>query len=494
MEIILIYERESNMRKLIVLLLTLAICMSFAACGGGSTPEEGTDTADSPVAETANGLVTKLMTLEYESNVWILDEESVTDSEDYCCATLQIPDPEDSDSYMVNVDISVSITEPYNFREDLVNCGFDQYEYAENNAYDLVKVGGVDCIKYEGENWGKSTVKYFGRAEAENATVEVNIASEDISDSRIAKLLEGLKFTLTDIGHEDGPWEWEGEPYSAENTSVSANSFTVEANWLPIKDYISTFESFDHGVAAVGNTVYILTDGTLKQYSYDGTALNFECDIELPEDDYDVIWKTSDGTLWLSGSMNDLITLKDGKVTATYKDLDTVAVSPDGSRGVSYFTSNECQLLSFNGGSFTSSDIKFDEVDTLSYVRLDNDMIYICGYSADESGHKVFIYNYSGELQKVLCDAEGEALGSITYIAESTNGYIGFDGNMRDVILWDNEGAVIDVVEDSELFGTNYPWFCGSDMMDDSSIITVLTEDRADKSAMELVAYIVKVF
>ncbi len=482
------------MKKFLALLLAVFMLVTLVACTGDKSPSNEPDTADKPVAPSGDGLTTALFTLEYDKNVWIFDEEELSDDEDYCYANLQILDPDDPEYYLINVEISASIEDPYDFREDLVYYGFDQYEYAEKYSYELVKVGGVDCLKYEGESWGETTVKYLGRAESEGATVEVEISAEDVSDSRIEALLEGLNFTLADVGNEDGPWEWEGEPFSAEDASVTVGSFTVDSKWIPINEYISTFETFDHAVAAVGNTVYILTDGTLKQYTFDGSALNFEKDIELEEDDYEVILKTTDGSLWLTGGMNDLIRIKDGAVAETYEDLDTMAVSPDGSWGISYYVSNECKKVTFNGGSASASDVVFSEMDSVSYVSVDNDTIYACGNAADESGHKVFIYNEDGVLQKTLCDAEGEGMGSITYFTKTSNGYLAFDGNMRTVMLWAPDGSFIAELEDSNLFGTNYPWFCGSDMMDDGSIITVMTDERADRSAEELVAFIVKGF
>ncbi len=483
------------MKKLLALLLTAFMLISLMGCSGGkSGPADDSDTPDKPVKADGDSLTTELFTLSFDKDVWSFDEEEASDGEEYCSANLQVLDPDDPEYYLINVDIVAEIDEPYDFREDMVYYGFDQYEYAENGSYELVDIGGVDCLKYEGESWGDAMVKYLGRDESAGATVEVTINADDAEDSRIAALLEGLEFTLTDVGNEDGPWEWEGEPFSAEDASVTAGSFTVETKWLPINEYISTYETFEHGVAAVGNTVYILTEGVLKQYAYDGSALSFEKDIELPEDDYDVIQKTSDGSLWLTGSMNDLIRIKDGTVTETYGDLDTVALSPDGSWGISYFTSNECQIVTFSGSSAAAEDIILAELDMVSYVKVDNDAFYVCGSAADESGHKVFIYNKDGVLQNTLCDGEGEGMGSITYFTKTANGYIAFDGNIRTVFLWAPDGSFIAELDDTDLFGTDYPWFCGSDMMEDGSIITVMTDERADRSAEELVAFIVKGF
>lgn len=127
-------------------------------------------------------------------------------------------------------------------------------------------------------------------------------------------------------------------------------------------------------------------------------------------------------------------------------------------------------------------------------VRVDENNIYVCASAADDSGHKVFVYNKDGVLQKTLCDAEGEGLGSITFVTQTENGYIGFDGNMRDVLLWDNNGTFIAEISDSDLFDTNYPWFCSSTVLSDGSILTLMTEEREDRSATELIVFQVKGF
>ena len=149
----------------------------------------------------------------------------------------------------------------------------------------------------------------------------------------------------------------------------------------------------------------------------------------------------------------------------------------------------ECQKLVFNGNSVSETDITFPEVDVISTLLVDNDHIYVCGNSVDESGHKVYVYNPDGVLMLTLGDENGEGLGSITFMAKTENGYIGFDGNMRDVILWDNVGGYIGDASDGDLFGTNYPWFCSATLLSDGSILAVMTDDRADSSATELLAF-----
>ena len=493
------------MKKLFAILLTGILILSLVACGGektddpdnaktssvGTTEETSNDkSAVSATDETStdadDGIKTTLFTLTYDESVWNYLEDDTENEEDYCFVNLQIPDPDDSEYYLMDAEIKVSLEDPYDFREYLVYYGFNQYEYKVNNAYETVKIGGVDLLKYDDV---EDTLVYFNRVEGANATVYIEFYAEDTTDSRIEELLEGLTFALEDVGNEDGPWEWEGEAFSTEDHSVTAGTFTVSSKFIPFEEYISTFETFNHSIAAVGDKVYVLVDGELRECHYDGTELVFLRQIELPEDDYEIMHATADGSLWLSGSMNDIICLKDGEIANTYEDIDDLAMHPSGAWGVDYFVSNECNIVTFSGDTYSATPIIFNEADTIMNLNVDENNIYVCASAADESGHKVFIYNKDGVLQKTLCDAEGEGLGSITFVTQTANGYIGFDGNMRDVILWDNDGTFIAEISDSDLFDTNYPWFCASTVLSDGSILTLMTDEREDKSATEVIVF-----
>ena len=480
------------MKKYLAIILSLVMLISLAACGGNDNPDtpEKPDKQEQSSGNSDAAIATSLFSLDYDNTVWNYYDEDTRNEEEYCYVLLQIPDPDDAEYYLVNAEISVSIEEPYDFREDLVYYGFDQYEYAVNNKYETVKIGGVDLLKYEKDD----KLLYFNRIENAGATVTVEFDAEDIADTRIADLLKGLTISLEDTGNEDGPWEWEGTPFFAENKGVSAGSLKIQSQWIKLDEYISTFETFNHSVAAVGNNVYLLVDGELRKCALTDGTLAFVEKIDLPEDDYDSIEATSDGTLWLSGSMNDIICLKKDKVAKTYEDIDNLAMHPSGKWGVNFFTSNECSKVTFKGDTYTSTPMKFEEVDTIMHINVDEDNIYVCASAADDSGHKVFVYNTDGKLQKVLCDENGEGLGSITFMAKSKNGYIGFDGNMRDVILWDNDGKYFTLFSDDSLFSTSYPWFCNSALLSDGSIITIMTDEREDKSATEVIVFTVKGF
>lgn len=474
------------MKKFFAIILACLMLFSLAACGD-KNPDKPNDTKQ-PSGDA--DITTSFFEIKL-SDGWKNIEEDFKNEEEYSKAVLQVLDPEDEEYYLIKATVSVEIDEPYDFREDLVYYGFNQYEYEVNKAYETVKIGGVDLLKYDD---GEETLVYFNRVESANASVYIKFDATDIKDAHIQALLDGITFNLKDIGNEDGPWEWEGTPFSATDKSATAGSLNIQSKWIKPDAHISTFETFDHSVAAVGNNIYLLIDGELRKCALVDGTLAFVEEIELPEDDYESVEATSDGTLWLSGSMNDIICIKNDKIATTYEDIDNLAMHPSGTWGVNYFTSNECSKVTFNGDSYTSVPMNFKEVETIMHLNVDENNIYVCGSAADDSGHKVFVYNADGKLQKTLCDAEGEGLGSITFMAQSANGYIGFDGNMRDVLLWDNDGKFVAEISDGDLFSTNYPWFCNSALLSDGSIITIMTEEREDKSATELVVFTVKGF
>lgn len=470
------------MKKLLAILMAVLMVLSVAACDSGNSGEAPTD-APKPSAVGEN-IETNLWKLTYDSKVWKIDEDEFSDEDDYSKVILIIPD---DDGYLINAEIRASVEDVEGFRDNLTYYDFDQYEYAVNNAYELTKVGGVDCVKHEGEYWGEPCVRYFGRDEGAGATVFVEIIG-DYEDERVVNLLTGLEFTLTDTGNTDAPWYWEGEPFSAEDKAFGVGVFSVNSKWIPFDECVIANETFDHAVAVTGNTAYIAGDGAVKQYAFNGDTLKFEKDIDI-EGDYSYINATDDGSVWLSGFGEDLVCLKDGVQTATYDGTDNVTMHPSGKWGISWFSDSECEKIAISGDTITTETITFAEVDTISTVVIDKDYIYVAGNAVDESGHKVFVYNQNGTLQKTLADEEGEGLGSVTFVAKIPQGFIGLDGNMREVVFWDNTGTFAGCADDDELFSTNYPWFCGGTLLSDGSILTVMTEDRADESAMELIAF-----
>ncbi len=473
-------------------LLAALMLFSLAACGKDSpepsSASKETEQTKPPVESGSETTIhANLWDLTYnEADGWVYEEDDFYDHDDYSSISMTLPE-EGADRNLVIADIYVSIEDPGDFRDYLTSYGFDEYEYAVNQAYDFTPVGGIDCLEAEGNYWGSPCLRYLSRVEGANATVLIEIIGE-YEDERVDQLLSGLTINLEDIGNEDGPWYWEGEPFSAQPHSAMIGTYTLNSEWLPIKDCMITKETFNHAAAVIGDQVYLLVDGALKRYDYDGTSLTFAEDIAL-DAEYTNISADTNGIIWLAEFMEPLISWKDGAKTASYEGPDYVTMHPSGTWGISWFSSSECEKITLSGGAVKTETIVFKEVDLISHLLIDENHIYVTGSAADESGHKVFVYDTNGVLQLTLADSDGSSLGSVTFVAETANGYLALDGNMREVVLWAKDGTYIGEAEDSDLFGTSYPWFCGGAKLADGSILAIMTEDRADESAMELVAF-----
>ena len=478
--------------KLSCLFLAALMLFSLTACGKDnpepSSTSEGTEQTKPPVeAGSGTTIHTNLWDLTYdEADGWVYEEDDLHDDETSSKIILTLP-KEGEDGSIVDAEIRVSVEDPYTFRDYLTSYGFDEYEYAVDQAYDFTPVGGIDCLEAEGNYWGSPCLRYFSRVEGASATVFLEIIGE-YEDARVDKLLSGLTFNLEDTGNEDGPWYWEGEPFSAQPHSVMVGTYTLNSQWLPITDCIVTKETFDHAAAVTGDQAFLLVDGALKRYDYDGTSLKFAEDIAL-DTEYEGICADTTGTIWLSDFLEPLISWKDGAQTASYNGPDYVAMHPSVTWGISWFSGPECEKVTLSGGAVATAPIVFKEVDIISHLLVDENHIYVSGSSVSDGKHRVFVYDTAGNLQLTLADSDGGSLGSITFVTETANGYLALDGNMREVVLWTKDGTYIGAADDSDLFGTSYPWFCGGAKLADGSILAIMTEDRADESAMELVAF-----
>lgn len=483
---------KQTKHKFMCLLLAALLSFGLASCGKDTsepskTPEETEPTSSSAEAVAGTTINTTLWDLTYdEQDGWIYEEENFYDNDTYSSISMKIPGEEDGENAVI-AEIDVSIEDPGYFRDYLTSYGFDEYEYAVNQAYDFTEIGGIDCLKAEGYYWGTPCLRYISRVEGAGATILIEIIGE-YEDERVEKLLSGLTIHLEDTGNEDGPWYWEGEPFSAEPRSVMVGTYTLDSQWLPITDCMVTKETFHHAAAVIGDQAFLLAGGELKRYDYDGTSLNFAEDISL-DTEYECIFADTSGTIWLSNFMEPLISWKDGAKTASYEEPNYVAMHPSGTWGISWFSSAECEKITFSDGAIATEPMVFEEIDLISSLRVDENHIYVSGSAVDDGNHKVFVYDTEGNLQLTLTGSDGGNLGSVTFATETENGYLALDGNMREVVLWTKDGAYIGAAEDGDLFGTSYPWFCGGTKLSDGSVLVLMTEDRADESAMELVAF-----
>ncbi len=498
-------------------LLVAVMLISLTACGKGKsetaapedsaaaqTEEANTEQQQKPEYEfiSPNTISSDFVELTYdEDDGWVLPEYYLYDEATYSNIELVIPFEEGTDierdevpeqegdgvyDQEVNVEISYSIEDVSTFRYYLDTYGYDQHKYADN-AYDMTNIGGADCALYEGERWSVPYQTYLGRIENANATVTISITGAEPGDERIDKLLSGLTFKSEDIGNVDPPWPWEGEAFSTADKEATVGKYTLHSKWVSAADSIIISGSYQYNGAAADGDEYLLIDGVLKHYTYDGKSLTYAEDIELG-DNYENVLADANGTLWISDYSMPVISVKNG-AQKSYDELEGVlAMHPSGKWGI-IDCGSEYKRITFDGDTTTEKTVAFDDVDWMSELLIDDNHIYACGDAADGSGHKVFVYNTKGKLQMTLEGEDGAALGSITFVAETNNGFIALDAYNREVILWEKDGTYIGAADHDELFGTNKPWLCGASVLSDDSILIYITDERADGSAEELLTF-----
>ncbi len=283
----------------------------------------------------------------------------------------------------------------------------------------------------------------------------------------------------------------EGEPYVGDSFSKMVGSYNINTEWIPFAEPLVVDDIFGGYVAVSDNVYYVLADGLIKQYKLEGGSLVHEKDLPL-EKEYKNIHTDEKGTLYASAFMADFVGFRDGEQIFAHYGPDEVAMHPSGGWGVSWFSGPDVEVITLGDGTIESEDWNIAEVSTIRHMNIGENHIFVSGSSVANEEQAVFVYDLKKKLQLTLGDKEfgdPESLGSVTVVIETNNGFMAFDGNYREVLLWKSDGTFIGRIDDEDLFGTKYPWMSTAVLLPDGSIVAGMTEKRADESAVEFILY-----
>ena len=490
------------MKKILALLLAVLMLVSLVGCGGNNDPVPGTTAPaastkgtepgkESDPAQSAPPKIDENLTIHEntfftvgynEEDGWTLAEDDIEAYEGGGYAYLRILDEDGYTGLLVYIEAYEESAS--SFRETLHANGVDMKAYVDG-IWVSETIGGLQMAAVDKEDgeW-----YFFGRNEAAGVSYTVHVT--DWENPNVPAVIENISFTASGTDNIDPPWPWEGDPFSGSTLSQMVGTYNLTAQFLPMEEPLVTYETFEHDIVVMGDKVYLLSDSALYQYAYDSDSLAFVKEIELPGE-YEILEKGADGNLVLSRFMEPVFGHNGDSAQFSYDGPDKFAVAPGGTWGISWFLSGEdCELYSFHDGTLSGSPFPFPEVDTISQVCIDSNYILVSGSSKEDSDHYLFVYDYSGELQLQLGgEPDGIGLGSITYATSTPNGFLALDGNMREIVLWSADGTWIGAADDGDLFGTSYPWIAAADMAEDGSILIVMSEERADESADEVLVF-----
>ncbi|MBQ3076331.1 MAG: hypothetical protein IJC43_00595 [Clostridia bacterium] len=484
------------MKKILALLLALLLAFTLVACsdegetpppenGGGETADPGTpeggETADPP-APTGELMETSRWSFTYDPEVWVYEEDEPEDSDWTSSITMEIPDPADPEDYLVWFNVYASEGELSSFRSKLANNDFDAYEYAVNNTYKTVNIGGLDFL-FTGD---EDTMYYFTRDVASGVNVEIEVDG-DISNEDVVALVNSIQFTLEDAGNIDPPWPWDGTPYAVEPGEKEVGGFTLKSQQIPFAEPIPTMDTFGHDFAVSGDTAYLVSGNQVKEFSFDGTTLTFVKDIDLG-DSYKYV-DAAGGSFWFSNTVRELVNWDGEAVVASYDKGNVTTMHPSGEWGIEWGYSG-IKKITFADGAIVAEEIATPEVKSITRVSVDAaGNIFVCASDVNDNGHRIFVYDANGTHKVTLQDEGGERMGSVTFATSTKNGYLALDGNMRYLYLYDQSGAYLGHCTFNELFGTDYPWPCDACVLDDGSILCLMTDERPDESSDEVIVF-----
>ena len=467
---------------------TANVKAEVSASSSGAEQESGTDEAASAESRDTSGTHMEMTLWDiYYPEGWTENEDDKGDSETSSYGRLEY---KQGDEVLLSVGITATVEDCGGYRDFLHASGIDAHALVVDKSVEQENIGGVPCVVSETTSWGEPVLTYMGRDVGSGTTVKVSITGE-YSDPEVDKLIKNLAFHLEDTGNEDYPWPWEGEAFStdSERSKMIADT-TITSVWVPFEEPLLAYDIFSGRIASVGESLYVLLDNVLYEYTL-GDTLALKSTMEL-DDDYEEISADQSGNLYLTGFMSPMLTVKDGAVIATNDDIDKAVIHSSGTWGISWFYGSETEKVVFDGNKASKEAWPAITQDRLKTACLSENHIFLAGADVDTENEAIWILDTEGNQQMELGNQEygGEqSLGSITNVQETENGFIGLDGNMRKVLFWKSDGSLLGSAEDSELFGTDYPWISTAARLSDGTMLVGLTEDRADKSATEFIVY-----
>ena len=386
---------------------------------------------------------------------------------------------------VVYIKLEINSEDSIRFRKSLISAGIDLHAYSEGQL-ETTTIAGHDFVPISGSD----RTTYYGRDTASKMSLRFTIIG-DQQDPDLLSFLDSFTYNLPDTGFTEAPYPWEGEHLITSPGSQEAGGYTVSAVQVIGDESLTPLSVFDNRIAVVGDLLYMMSQKQLFVFKLDAenNTMTLADKYEL-DADYTSMAADESGRVYISKFMKNALIYKDGKPEeATSPAKDEMAIAKDGSFGLNFFTkSTDLKKANLETGE-TQEFILTGDVTPInvSEVMIDGDYIFMNGSA--EKDINLFVADYDGNVIADLKDEDGSGLGSITFGMKLPDGYMGMDGNMREIVFWDNDGNWLGAAKASKVFGTSYPWISGFARIDDTSCYVSMSQERDDKSWDEVVVY-----
>lgn len=509
------------MKRGMAMLLALMMMANLTACGsserekkpGSGTTARTESTAASAMPETTKARETEAATeaqtdafadrenmdlglfkVFYPEN-WKYDEENVKQTDTN--GEIEFFDGEEKKESDHRVKIKIYEEDAYRYRYDLyASYGVNLKDLADGKL-DKKTISGTEFTFIPNDNNGDL---YTYRDEPSGLTCQVQLLGKTEPDDVVDELLEGIQLTLTDKGNTDAPWPWDGEPFQPKLAEQMVGSYTIVPAYIPFEESQGIMDIMHHKFFKMGDQIFHLLNNKLDTYEYGEGGLKYVSTMDL-DTKYEYISAGSQGMLYLSQGIREVIGVKDGQQVLKTTVTGDLAMHPSGEWGISFWVASDTQKAANQGGTLTAEpwiltnlnkDDRQGPFSQIKDVEVTDSHIMVSGNKVPENRTIIVVYDLNGNELMVLGDVESgspDTLGSITGMAETENGFVAIDGNMRKIQFWNKEGTHLGSIAVKDMFGTGYPWLEDMQLLDDGSLLVLLTQRREDRSSDELMFF-----
>lgn len=506
------------MRKIMVTAALLIAALALSACGGKEeptpmpvevTPPAVTEAVvpDAPEAEEPEAPADA----KYEAAFWsavipdglTLAEDGANESEKYSRHQFEYRADATDEDYDGTVRISVSTSESVSsFRSGISDTQAELLDYA--NGVGTIEVGGVACKYTERTSWGSVERTYRGRSEPHNTELNIIIYG-DVPDEICAAILDSFELLTPDIGNVDPPYPWDGERLVPDAQPQMVGSFTIDAQYLEADQSLVLNDTMDTTIAAAKGKLYAITREEMVEMEFTDAGLKVT-DVQMLDDSYEYADADSAGNLFLSPGLGDII-ITDGFTKTFQSSLQyDLAIHPSGKWGITFWVGTDTAKVTVGDGIMSAEPwvltkmgddaARTGNLSSISTISINDKHIIVAGKHFESRDEVIVVFDLDGKELFTLANTRDDdsGLGYTSGVAETANGFVAADGNMRDLVFWNAKGEFIGKADVAKLFGLRYCWMEDLTVTADGDIIIAASEDRPDDSAEELMIYRIKGF
>ncbi len=430
---------------------------------------------------------------------WEQNEYNVYNWDNYYSAQYDLND--ESGWASSSVRVVASVEEVANHRIELDTLlGYAKAE-GKNTLDELV----IDGITFQGTVYGDywKYAEYTARVPEASMTLSIQVSSPEAIVDVLTAIYQSIDFTFSipDPPLSDPPLPEDGVAYQPAAAAATIGAYELQAAWLPADSSIVTNDAYNGSIAAIGDTVFVLTGKQLRQYTRDGNQLVSTGDPLQLSTDFRFLSASWDGTLYITDGYYQAMSLKDAAPQEFELD-GYLAMQPEGQWGLCYWASSDVKRIAFTQDGMASKPWILTKLDddtarqgrfsSVQYITITADRIFVAGSDAQsDNATRIAMYDLDGNELATFGGvgwSDESAFGSVAGIVQTGNGIIVLDGYYQDFKLFSMDGTFLGAADCDDLLGTDYPWPLVMTPSENGAL-ALLSQEREDKSAVELLVF-----